>query len=236
MISLMLISILFVQCTKDDETNPEIGPEGVLVQTSLNEFNIDNLEIGQIFKYSMLSGEHFTDPENLSFKYTEDTLVLEVVDIVEDRFVIRETIDRNSAMFNSPEPYYWEDMNVSYENYWFVFEDELFVRTTGADLQPGSHLFFKEQSLPLNAFMENEVQFEGWKLTEQYNVLELQAFTKDFDLLGNTFNCLNVLLDYQSTIMDGPGYIYAYSRENGIARTLTFIPRFGEGYAWDRIE
>jgi len=232
----MLIGLLFGQCTKDEEIDPITAPQDGIEVSSLNSFNINNLEIGQIFKYSMLVGEHFIDPNNLNFDYTGDTLILEVVDLIEDRFVIRETISKESNMFNSPEPYYWDDMNVSYDNYWFVIEDELYIRTTGADQKAGSHLFFKEQVLPLATFTENEVLFEGWKLTEQFNVLELEAFTKNFEVLGNFFDCLNVLLDYQSTIVDGPAYIYAYSREFGVARTITFAPRFGQGYAWDRIE
>lgn len=223
------ISLFFIQCSSE---SGNIDPD--IVQ-QFKAFNIEELEIGDVFKYVYAAGEDFRDPTNLDFEYTGDTLVLEVVDQVEGQFVIRESITESSNMHKSVEPYFFNKDTI-YENFWFVFNDQLTIRTTGMNIFPGSHLLFDNINLPLNVFDEMELTYDGWKPKESFdNIFSKEAYTKNLELHGTTYDFLNVWVNLLGLQVDAPGKLYTYSKEQGIVRTTLFYARLKNGYNWERI-
>lgn len=100
-ISIALILVLFfISCEK---------PEPVLEEevVEINSFDFESLVKGQKFEYVLMHGENYLWEGNNTFRYTDDTLIVKVVDVVDNLITTEQWITEGSEMFNSSEDYYW---------------------------------------------------------------------------------------------------------------------------------
>lgn len=233
-ISLFLIT----SCGKDDV------PGEVEENKGLTDFNLSNLQVGETFRFVLHQGEEYwTNGTNNLYQYSGDTLELEVTELRFGSVVIKESILPTSNMFNDPSPYYWMGKDSIYENQWSVVDDTLRVTDIkGTSERPESHLLYytysntNEMLVPMNDFDGEEVNIDGWKTDHPYCECEIDLITTNLELLGNTYDRLNVAIRNTPMQLDGNGSTFVYSHNNGFVRTSNYSWWTGTGYGWDRIQ
>ncbi len=212
--------------------------------------SLPDLEVGDVFFYILLEGESYIDQDNFNFKYTGDTLKVEVIGKENDKYVVSESITLHSNMMES-EINYYSNKNLVYSSYWSFRNNFLVLEIIVHELS-GSHLFFGLTTyystnyfsgqfdnilLTLQEFNENEVSIKGWKTTSgPLWDCTVGLFTKSFSLLGIHYERANVAVFNCAMNVDGNGQTYVYNRENLIIRTSSYEERSSKGLGWDRIK
>ena len=224
---LSLIVLTFQNCDKDDDA-------------VLRNDNILKLEVGQKMRYILHTGEGYSDPNNIDFTYTSDTLELEVLDFDNNTYLISEKITSLSNMKLNDVNYYWENKDSTYVNSWIIRNDSIAFESNSLNFK--SHLianfypaFYHNSNLSLNEF-EEETQITGWKTSFPYSESNTELFTKNYTQLGNNYDMLNVYINNELMSTDGPGFTTIYSREHGIVRSSRYSWWTGTGYGWDRLD
>lgn len=237
-IYLFTICVFIFGCKDDDMPPVEIAGDP---NTSFL-FDFDNLEIGQTFQFTLLSGERYFDNEAKDlFSYTNDTLEIELVDITEDVFTFEERILPTSAMFNSADNYYWMGKDSVYTHEWKIENDTLKI-TAVDELWIQSHLFFGGNFweggvfIPLYPFTGEEAAIDGWKTTKDYCECDMDLYTENFTLFGIQYDRLNIAIRNTPMQGDGNGSTYLYNITDGIVRSINYSWWTGKGLGWDRIK
>ena len=65
-----------------------------------NQVNLNNPLIGQKSEYVLLLGENIKDKNNQNFEYKQDTLSIEVIEKIENGFILEEKLTDFSASLN----------------------------------------------------------------------------------------------------------------------------------------
>jgi len=228
------ISILVLfSCNKDMDDNNK----------NLNNFDFENLEVGQSFQYVLLLGEEYWDDnKNNDFSYTADTLEIEIIGKTSNSFTVREQLLPTSFVFLAENPYYWHNPDSVFINEWVIENNTLTIKQDEEfPFTSSSHLFFglwtssADFTLDLNDFQEEETEIEGWKTTTGYCECDRDLFVKDLELLEINYNRLNVAIRNTPMQVDGPGISFVYNLNEGIVRTSTYSWWTGTGQGWDRI-
>ncbi len=222
---LLSFVLLLLSCSKNEDV-PNI------------ELNVLKFEIGQKFKYVLLKGENYSVPNNSDFVYTGDTLELEVLDIINNKYLISEKITPFSNMMVSNEEYYWGSKDAVYRNNWTVKNDSLNFDYSGNNNT--SHLLlstslFNEDALPLKEFDEREVEITGWKTSFRYAEGDFNLYARNFTLFEKYYDRLNIYLNNSPMASDGAGRTIIYGKKYGIIRTSTYSWWTDTGIGWDRI-
>jgi len=202
-----------------------------------NQMNILNLELGQKIRYVLLTGEGYSDINSDNFTYRGDTLELEVLEVDNDKFLISEKITPFSNMMVNNDTYYWENKDAIYKNYWNVRNDSL-IFDLGSFRSHLIHRFatFTRPKFLLREIEGQEIQILGWKTSFPYTESNVELFAKNYNLLGNHYDRLNVFINNAIMATDGPGNTTIYSKEHGIVRTSVYSWWTGTGYGWDLLE
>ncbi len=222
-INLIIVLFLLFSCSSNDD-DP-------------NQTNILNLELGQKIRYVLLTGEGYSDSNSDNFIYRGDTLELEVLEVDNDRLLISEKITPFSNMMINNDSYYWENKDAIYKNYWNVRNDSLIFDLSSFR----SHLIYRlgtftKPKFLLREFEDQEIQILGWKTSFPYTESNVELFTKNYELLGNYYDRLNVFINNAPMATDGPGITTIYSKEHGIVRTSVYSWWTSTGYGWDLLE
>ena len=204
------------------------------VPSSMNtlEMNLDNLRIGNTFRYTLLKGERYPFAENNVFEYTGDTLELQVIAINDGTYKISEKITSNSNMRINGEDYYWEFGDSIYTNMWEIRNDSLFISSPGHYLE--SHLFGRS-SFAFSPPDAMETSISGWKTTSGYRESDAHFFVRQYAQFGQLYDRLSIFINNRPMQVDGPGNTTVYSREHGIIRMTRYSWWTGTGYGWDKL-
>lgn len=226
---------LLTACNKNE---PEVFQENISSTAPFAMSGLDDLEIGDEFRYELFLGENYYDDDNPNFELRPDTLVLEVCGISsEGKYVISERFTEHSSIFTTEEIYYpYNNADSVFTNYWVIENDSLKLEEKAHD-GVLSHLFlFSTPSLPLQEFDENETELFGWKIVGAIDEFNSNLFVKNGEIGNFIYEHINVVVDNYATVVDGPGFLYFYNRDDGIIRTTTYSSWTGMGVGWQRIE
>ena len=195
---LIALGIIFFSLSCEQEENC-IHP--------VNSMNLEELQVGQVFRFVLLRGESYRDPDNFDFDYTGDTLEVKVVDQQGEKFLLSERITPlSNVMLDTTNTYYWYDKDSVYTNFWEIKNDSLLVTPANGRAYNLSHLLFNYKKFPLADFDGEKVGIRGWRP------------------------------DITFPITDYNGSTFIYSRKHGFVRTSTYSAWTAEGVGWDRVE
>ena len=229
---LILFVLLFISCNKSDEISLLCNDEQVNIDP--NQMDFCNLKTGQKFRYILLVANGYYSQDSTNFIYTGDTLELEILDYDNEKYLISEKISPWSNMMINSDEYYWNVKDSVYSNYWLIRNDSLVIESKHAYVR--SHLMFIFlPKLSLKEFDGEEVQITGWKTSFPYTESNHELFTKNYTLLGENYERLNIHINNSFMQADGPGYTTIFSKEYGIVRTSTYSWWTGEGIGWDKL-
>ena len=233
---LLILSIILITtaCGVDSFTSePEIEVEEM--EHVFIDMDLDNLEVGQKFYYTLFTAEEVYNDENVDFTYTGDTLELEVISEGSGSFLIRERLTPKSNMLvNETNYYHHQEPDYSAENYWTVLNDSLFLTDSLEAVE--SHLLTRSK-LNLINFEEEGVEMNGWKTSFPFSERDFQFYLLDYTLNEQFYDRLNVFIN--NTPMsygDNDGATIVYSRNHGIVRSSRYDAWVGNGTGWDRIK
>jgi len=235
--SIFSLFIILSSCIKE---NPEITirpTQGISGTNTSSFISVTDLKVGDILEYSLFLGESYFDSENQNFDYTSDFLKIEIVEELENGFRVKEWIDQSSNMFTSSERYFYKDMDAIFYNNWII-ENEIIsiVPTVNTTLE--SHLFinaYKSIKFPLEKFNGEEIEITSWKTDRAFSDSNSEFFVRNFELLNNSYNHLNVLVVDGPMAVDANGNTYIYNDEALFVRVVTYSAWTGRGIGWDRL-
>jgi len=213
--------------------------------------NLTNFEEGQEFKYILLEGFDYRG-ETDQFSYTGDTLILKVLETLNDSVLISERITEHSSMKKTTNHPYtnfhsWPEMKDQvFTNYWIIRNDSLiFEGSEGKAFS--SHLITdiwwlrNGRNLSLKVFAGQQVEITGWKTSYQYpytepSQVELELFAINYELFNKNYDHLNILIDNAALAGDASGKTTVYSKQHGIVKTSNYFTFPHIGIGWDRLE
>jgi hypothetical protein len=227
---LILFIALFSSCRKNDE----ICCDNIPTTRDTVLMNLSELKSGQKFRYILLTANGYYERDSIRYTYTGDTLELEILTAENQKYLISEKITPGSTMMTGNDRYYWNNKDSIYYNYWFIRNDSLVIVPRYKHFN--SHLIFNyDGKFSLRESTGKEVLINGWKTTYPYIESDISLFTKNFTLLGNFYNRLNIYINNSSMAADGPGNTTIYSKEYGIVRTSKYSWWTGRGIGWDKL-
>jgi hypothetical protein len=216
----------------------------ILVEPSWKRpMNLRDLKKGQLIKYVFLQGSNYAAEDD--FFYTGDTLILEVLEVKENRYLISESITDGSNMKQENNDYYdwWGDKNEVHLNYWTVKNDSLIFEPSAGYLR--SHFLghdhingnsaFPYPNLNLKELDSEEVEITGWKTSVFYMERDSMFFTRNYSLFDNEYERLNVAIYNKQLGSDGLGYTYIYNTEEGIIKSSRYLFFTKSGIGWDKL-
>lgn len=116
------------------------SPDLVLPEKAeFNVMNLENMDAGQKFYYILLLGESYRDGTGEEYRYTGDTLEVEILGKSDDGYVIAERITEGSHMKTTGKNYYWENNDTTYINNWYVKNGSLKVVPVGTTVTFAHH-------------------------------------------------------------------------------------------------
>ncbi len=226
-----------MSCNDDEEMVKE---DPVEQGNQIQMFYFENLEVGQTFRFSLLSGERYFDNEQKSlFEYTGDTLEIELIAKSENDFTFTERILPTSAMFSNDDINYWMGKDSVYTHNWKIENDTLKV-VPSDKTRFKSHLYFGGNFweggvfIPLDDFNNQSTTIEGWKTAEDFCQCNRDLYTENFSLFDVEYDRLNVAIRDEPMAGDAKGNTYLYNKTDGIVRSTHYSAWSGRGFGWDR--
>jgi hypothetical protein len=73
----------------------------------------------------------------------------------------------------------------------------------------------------------------GWKTTLPFAKELVSARVTDFDMFGQKYESLNVVIDNRPMQEGLPGNTHIFSLEHGLIRSSEYSDFDGKGYGWD---
>lgn len=226
MLRIVILSLILVftivSCQKEEQITTE--------PPTFVSMNFDELDEGQIFKYTLLEAIGYSDEGYFDFSYTNDTLILEIINKDINQITVRESISLGSNMYITTDNYYWGDKDSTYINTWFIENDSL--KTFGA---LNSHLFPRTH-FALDIDMSFLVEVKGWKTSFPFVQGDKYLYTTNYTLNEIDYDTVGIFLNNHPLSVDGHGKTIFYSKKHGIIRTSTYSAWTDEGQGWDRIK
>lgn len=218
---LVLIVPVLISCSDDSSTKRESA-----------SMNLDGLEVGQKFYYSLFFGEGYHDEDRNNFTYTGDTLELEILEATGGSYLVSERFTEDSELSASTIKNYGRGTDSIYQNWWHFRNDSLILEISSRF--GGSHIMHN-RALSLENYTTTEVDIIGWMTSWEYIEDDRELFTTDYKLFDSTYDRLNVYINNQAMAGDGPGNTCVYSKEEGVIRSVIYSWWTGEGYGWDKL-
>ena len=195
--------------------------------------NFANLEVGQSSRYVRFAGEDYFAPDDSSFVYFPDTLIVTVVAKDGGWFTIEERISagslarRDSAHADSAR---LRNLAKVYTNRVAIINDSLNVEPSSTNFVE-SYLFQVDGALCLEPFTEPEIVLHGWK-TDPCGC-NFQGIVSIYTQLGNEYQNLNVVVNNEPMQYDAGGITFVYSREDGLVHVYGVSYWEPRSYGWD---
>ena len=219
-LSLILV-LTILSCQKEEQVTPE--------SPAFISMNFDDLEEGQMFKFTLLEAVGYSSEEYFDFSYTNDTLLLEIVSVDHNQITVKESISLGSNMLHSNEDYYLGEKDLTHIYTWFIENDSLItVEPFNSHLLPRSYF-------SLNIDTSCNVDINGWKTSFPFVQGDKLLYTTHYTLNDVEYDTLGIFLNNKALSHDGMGNTLFYNKKHGIVRTSSYFPWTDEGQGWDRI-
>lgn len=181
------------------------------------------LEVGQESRYLGFVGENYRDADKTEFSYTGDTLIVEVVEQTSEGFVVEEYLSDGSV----------SDTLAQKTKIVYLLNVENDQLTATSRTGRGSASALYRFNLDLSDGAGDEVQLAGWKTTLSYCECNKEGFLTGQQVLGKTYDRLNMIQENLGMAVDGPGFTYIYSGDDGMVRQYTVSWWTNTGEGWD---
>lgn len=197
---------------------------------SEDHIRFDQLAVGQKSRYLGLTGKNYHSNSD-DFTYTDDTLVLEIVGQDANGFRVRESLHYVGDVFTWLNP----DKDSVYHYYIHIQDDTLRFKAVSGNYIPSRMVEYliSKTGLPLSNFTNQPITLTGWKTNLGYCECRRTGYALDYELFGQTYPRLNVLIENTPMQYDGNGATYAYDKSVGIVRMSTYSWWTSEGFGWD---
>ena len=198
---------------------------------SSNPVHFDNLAVGQKSRYLLLSGDDYYLQDSFNFDYLDDTLTLEIVDLNNEGFKVKETMQYTG----DTHAYLQGEKDSVYYYYFNVVNDTLRITKSGS-LWVNSRIFgynSAQNGLPLIDYTDHPVEIKGWKTSFPYCECFNSGYTEHYEQFGIHYDRLNVWLQNSPMSFDGSGSTFLYSNTHGIVRMSTYSWWSQSGFGWD---
>lgn len=218
-------------CEKADPNPVVPGTPTPNTPAVIGQIRFDSLKVGQRSKFLELLGEDYNNSFSNQFSYTDDTLQLDITAEDANGFLVSEKLRYNGdvSIYNATNK---DDV---YQYYLKVENDTLRIK-------PYNSTFFsrifgyeisKQKGLPMAAFTDPQIEVVGWKTNQPYCECRKTGYDTGYELFGETYPLLNVLIENSPMAYDGNGETYVYSPKNGLVRFSTYSWWTSTGYGWD---
>lgn len=217
------LTILSLACDK----------EGVSPRQEIANISWELPAVGTQSRYIHFQGNNYFDFENTEFKYTADTLILEVLQADEKGITLAEYLSAGSVSRRDPENSTL-DPESRYEYRLRLTADSIFVTPVNGDYL-ASRLFplYRLSGLPLNVPEKPLVSIRGWKTSLPPCACTATGIIPSWTLFGKTYTNLNVVQNDTWMAVDGPGSTLIFSAREGIVRAFSVNPWRNKGEGWD---
>jgi hypothetical protein len=223
---LLLLGTVWTSCKKMDEP-PTPEPENPYEQMDLSQ-----MAVGQKSKYVILSANNYNNPDDNTFQYHNDTLVMEIIASDANGFKIKESLKYNESVISSLD---------SHKDSIFYYYLQLDNDTIRAKPISGNWvesrfwvLYGQTTGLPVSAFSGPSVQILGWKTNLPYCECKKLGKIDSFTLFDENYTNLNLIRDDSDMALDGPGRTYVYDAKRVVRFTLVSWWT-QEGYGFDLV-
>lgn len=193
---------------------------------------LNKLEVGQQSRYVRFIGGSFLRPQEASFEYRADTLIVEVVEKREDGYVLREKYSEGSeSWYNGGQPVVIPAVDILAS----VEGDTVRFSVLDESNNGPSHLFSTSRDLEILLSIQSarEMVMEEWWPKMENPIDSVYGYLPEFRLLERNYRNLAVYVDNSGMIVDGPGFTYLYSGSVGVVRTFMVNPWLAQGTGWD---
>lgn len=225
----LVLSCLLVSSCKKEPIEP------IVIQNPNGNISLTNPKIGQQSRYILFRGEDIKDDENFAYEYLPDTLAVEIVAEDENGYMVKEFLTAGSRSLNG-------ENNVAFADstwYYYIYVDQgdqsLKVKQRGNYYR--TRLFFlydeNERGLSIQQIASPSTEIMGWKTTLPFTKELVSARVTDFDMFGQKYESLNVVIDNRPMHEGLPGSTHVFSLEHGLIRSAEYSDFDGKGYGWD---
>jgi hypothetical protein len=205
---------------------------GLLPQEPAAErIRFDRPAVGQTSRYVLLKGENFYDVDNQKFELLADTLILRIVAIDAQGILIEDQLSAGSASRKGAG--YTGEADSIFRYRWTLRNDSIIQAVAQPDLGVRSHFGYYEFALPLRPITSEEADMTDWKVKPFCQEGVCLSFDPKHIQFGQTYTNLNLYSNNIPMTYDGPGALYAYSREAGFVRSSWYGEWRMQGYAWN---
>ena len=198
-----------------------------------DQISLINPQVGQQNCYLHFHGTDYCSTDGFeNITYYNDTLILTIDSVLTTGdFIVSEALSGGS------DGTIWSlttaDDNVLHT---FHFEnDSLSILSDPTTTSLWSWLgSYSLDPIDLNDYSENQTFIKGWK-TGNSCTPNSSGFAIDQNILGKSYNHLNIQIDDSAFDFDGEGYTYIYSLEHGIIAYSSVSPWTMYGVGWHLI-
>lgn len=225
----LVLACLFVSSCKKEPIEPivVINPHG--------NINLTNPKIGQQSRYVLFRGEDIKDNENFNYEYLPDTLAVEIVAEDENGYMVKEFLTAGSRSLNGENNVAFADSTWYYYIYVDQEDESLKVKQRGNYYR--TRLFFlyneNERGLSTQQIASPTTEIMGWKTSLPFAKELVSARVNDFNVFGQQYESLNVVIDNRPMQESLPGSTHVFSLEEGLIRSAEYSDFDGRGYGWD---
>ena len=215
---ILLLSCVFIFSCNEDPC---------CVEPIYTNEGITSLAIGDQIRYQRFLGEKYFDNDNFDFEYTNDTVILEVVNMDGRSIMFKEYLTEGSSI--TTEDYYYAD-SVFY-NTWTWSIDSLIITPTNIDQPYNLSHIATDHRMPYARF-DQEIDIKGWKTNISYHESYREGHDPIHTIKGKTFENLNVIIDNTPMQVDGPGSTIIYNSKYGVIRSVSYSwwTQSGQGF------
>ncbi len=221
-IALATVGLLLHGCKKETSCGPV---------SAGNPIQFDQLAVGQSSRYLGLLGEKYFQSSTGDFVYTDDTLVLTIVDKGANGYRIAEEVRYNGDVDDWMAP----EKDSVYYYFLDVKDDTLKIYPEGTTYLKSRlfHYAAGTTGLSLAPVADPKIQISGWKTDLSYCECFRNGYAADYSLFNLEYDRLNVVIDNRSMAFDANGETYVYAGKYGIVRASTYSWWTSTGYGWD---
>lgn len=197
------------------------------------QINFSQMAVGQKSRYLGLTGNDFYIKNNPDFKYSDDTLELEIVEEHAQGFKVKETLHYVGAVDQG-----WQNPDSVYYYYLTISNNRL--KATAVNGPYFSSRILPKQpdawdGLPLNDISTKIIGLGGWTTDLDYCQCLTDGYAENYTLFGKTYPKLNLLINNIGLNTETNGETYLYSKTNGIVRYSNYYYGTQKGVGWDLI-
>jgi hypothetical protein len=187
-------------------------------------------------KYVLFHGNDYRNPNDTTYEYKNDTLIVEVTAVDDHGFTISEYLAPGSESLDDTG--YMSANGILFPDSVFVYRfkienDTLILDSSGRDYSELRLVWMYGSPLTLGDIDDTLVSMKGWKTSFGYCECYRQGYVVNYRLLGNRYSRLNVIVNDVPMQVDAGGHAFVYSRRSGIVRCYTTNWWTNTGIGWD---